>query len=119
MSDNNFNGLISILKTGISLEPMGVNEYAFSYENVLLVITEIEKLGVPILGGDVLTMDDGQFGYTGDRWSCNRRADEPIGEYFKRSIQHTRNYIEYYHKRNKGSFFFSIVANIGLLRVHE
>ena len=30
MSDNNFNGLISILKTGISLEPMGVNEYAFS-----------------------------------------------------------------------------------------
>lgn len=119
MSDDNFNELISILKTGISLEPMEVNEYAFSYENVLLVITEIEKLGVPILGGDVLTMDHGRLGYTGDSWSCNRRADEPIGEYFKKNIQHTRNYIEHYHKRNKDSFFFSIVENISLLRVHE
>ena len=119
MNNDNFNELISILKTGISLEPMGVNEYAFSYENVLLVITEIEKLGIPILGGDVLTMDHGRLGYTGDSWSCNRRMNEPVSEFFKRSIQHTRNYIEYYHKRNKCSFLFSIVANISLLRVHE
>lgn len=99
-------------KYGISLNSIGVNEYAFTYENSLLVINEIEKLKIPILGGDVLIMLHNKPKYTGDSWACDRGENEPINEYIQRSIERARNYIREYHKKNKVVSFFSIIIDV-------
>ncbi len=101
------------LEKGISLKAIGADEYAFSYTNILAVIAEIERLAIPILGGDVLIMCHGKFEYTGDSWYYDRQENELISEYVKRSIQHARDYIKNYHERNNNTLsFFSIVVDI-------
>lgn len=48
---------------------------------------------VPVIGGDVLKLSDGQLDYTTDHWSYERCNNECYSEYVKHSVQIAKEWL--------------------------
>lgn len=82
-------------ENAISLEHLGVYEYAWKEEDALKVIEHCLHQSIPILGGDVLrrhiyTQD---IEYTYDNWYITAEEDDNIIE---DSCKYAKNRVEFY-----------------------
>ena len=91
MTENRMELLKSCGLNGISLKPLGLNEIAWKYEDILQLIDMIRAQNVPILGGDVYKMENGVIVPTYDSWYVNGSQDT-ISNSWDRAEDYIRNY---------------------------
>lgn len=91
-----------LLGKEINLQPMGLNEVAWLYDDALKFISHCENNSIFILGGDVLSKDDKEYRHNYDNWSF-----EPEQGNYKDSIIKTKDYINNYPK---GEYAFVFVT---------
>jgi len=90
------NTVDTILSVGISLESMGVNNWALSRQDALQALSHFVELQIPILGGDVCEFMNEVIKYNYDNWYCERKINETLLDYVERSAREAKNYIERY-----------------------
>ena len=61
-----------------SLMDLGIEGYAFPYQEALKIVRKCKLLAIPILGCDVYSMNDSTIESTSDNWYYNRTPDESI-----------------------------------------
>ena len=76
---------------GISLKHLGVNEYAWKYDDVLMLIDMLSDARIPVLGGDVYIVKDGTIRPTYSSWYVNDPR-EIISESWYRAKKYIKNY---------------------------
>ena len=70
------NDIISIIQDNniseyYSLMDLGIEGYAFPYQEALKIVQTCKLLAIPILGGDVYSMNDSIIESTSDNWYYN------------------------------------------------
>lgn len=98
----------SILSSGISLENIGVKNWALERDAALRAIKELEDVGVAILGGDVFEQREGAARQTYDNWYCEQKAGESELDFLKRSCRNAEIYVSTWPKADA---LFAIVPN--------
>ncbi len=115
MTDKNLRQMI--MKDAISLEVLGVNEYAWQKQHVLALITSLMNENITILGGDVYVTDtSGRIIPSSESWSCSIEAGESRESFCYRSKKEALAYIRAFpNEAVNGNFLFSLVfsENIG------
>lgn len=91
-----------------SLAPLGVNGFAYSKTEALIIAEEYYHSNMAILGGDVYKLENGKIKLTYDSWYCDRNSTETISEYVNRSYQIARDYISRYQSNTNILFGFVI-----------
>ncbi|WP_419785787.1 Imm40 family immunity protein [Pseudodesulfovibrio sp.] len=86
--------LVALLSSGVALHSSGINNWAFKKNQALLVLDEIRKINVPILGGDVFLFEDELLVPASENWFCDQLNKETYDEYVLRSINVAKSYIE-------------------------
>ncbi len=102
----------NLLKNGLSLKEIGVNNWALRKNDALKVLQKFEEMQVAILGGDVCELKDGIIQYNYDSWHCDRLKEESDHDFVMRSIQDTKRYIEVYTVTNDDKIFFAFVPQL-------
>ena len=98
-----------ILNNGVSLESIGIKNWAFSKEKALLALGHLANLEVPVLGGDVCELTNGTIQYNYDNWYCDRLPNESYIDFVNRSINKAIEYIEQYDSNDLDKIFFVFV----------
>ena len=101
-----------VLKVGVNLNELGVNNWALNKSEALVVLDKLTKLGVSVLGGDVYEESQGIIQPNYDSWYCDELLEESKEEYVRRSIKEARSYIEKYNFRNAENIFFVFVPGV-------
>ena len=83
-----------------SLEEIGIDNYAFPYEQAILLVDVLRQLCVPILGGDVYMKSGSTIAITYDNWYCDKKEDERDGEFLRRSCDAAETFIKEYKRKN-------------------
>ncbi|MBN3966989.1 hypothetical protein IMW75_17120 [Pseudomonas gregormendelii] len=83
----------TVLGRGISLDHLGVQNWALGHDDALHAIYELEAFGIAILGGDVYQLFGEKAEQTYDSWYCDQGADESDSVFLKRSSDKAKNYI--------------------------
>jgi hypothetical protein len=91
----------------VNISSVGVNSIAFTKENALLMAKVIRQENIPISGGDVYFLNNGQIVAAQDNWSCEKTADETLRDYTERSYRDTIDYITQYGEE-RISYFWKI-----------
>ena len=91
----------------VSLEPLGVNGFAYTRKEALKIANGYFNSNKPILGGDVYKLVNGRIESTSDNWYCDRKESESLYDYVVRSYHIACDYIRDYP--DKTNIFFSIV----------
>jgi hypothetical protein len=91
----------------ISLESLGVNDFAYLQKEALKIANGYFNSYKPILGGDVYKLVNGSIESTSDSWYCDRKESETLYNYVVRSYHVACDYIRNYP--DKTNTFFSIV----------
>ena len=83
---------------GYEFSSLGFNETALLPEDALECIDIARKTNVPILGGDLYQMVDGNISMspTYENWHCDRMKDEALADYCIRSCNEAYEFIERY-----------------------
>lgn len=100
-----------LLNKGISLQGIGINNWAFSKDDALDILNRFEELQVSILGGDVCELINNRIQPNYDNWYCNRLSNETDVEFSKRSIKRAKDYIMDYNVDNPNQIFFIFVID--------
>ncbi len=82
---------------------------AFTKENALLIAKKIREENIPILGGNVYSLDNGDIRSTQGfyNWDCEKGDNETLRQYIERSYQTTIDYITNFGEE-KISYFWKI-----------
>lgn len=96
----------SIINKGIFLKELGVFEYAWIFDDIKNIIEIFDKKKIPILGGDVYKMVNGNICKTYDSWYINKSNE---CDFYIKSYEKAISYISNYEKRNEAQFIYSIV----------
>ncbi|WP_447588170.1 Imm40 family immunity protein [Aquipseudomonas campi] len=99
----------SILSCGISLDCVGVKNWALGRDDAVRAINELETLGFSVLGGDVYQLVGEYPEHTYDNWYCDQEPGELDSSFLKRSSEKARRYIGGY---SISGALFSIVPKI-------
>lgn len=94
------------LSVGIDLREIGIENWALTKEQALLFLNECQ---VPVLGGDVMRVVDGEMGSDFANWSCAREDLEGASDYLKRSVHEAKVYITQYP--TAGAFFVLVLGD--------
>jgi len=86
----------AILSVGLSLSEFGINSWALTKEQALAALQKFKLKGIPILGLDVLKLENGIVDYTYDSSCYNRSEGESLSDYINNSINRAINYIKAY-----------------------
>lgn len=100
----------AILSCGISLLKSGISNWALTENQSIHALNEFEKLNIPVLGGDVYEMIEGNLTSNYDNWYCNRNENEELNDFVTRSIIHAREYINNYTNPSGRETFFVFVT---------
>lgn len=100
-----------ILEIGKSLSSVGINNWALTKTEAMLVLEKLHSLEVPVLGGDVYEMIDGILQPNYDNWYCDPLNEEARKDFVNRSIDKARSYIEGYTLKDFNSVFFVLVPD--------
>ena len=103
--------IVEILKNGIPLREIGINNWALSKNETLEAIDKFKKLGIPVLGGDVCQKIDSVMRLSYDNWYCNKNEEETIEEFTIRSCKKAKTYIEVFPINKPGKTYFVIVPD--------
>lgn len=85
-----------VLRSGVSLECIGVKNWALGRNESLQAICDLEYLGVPILGGDVYELINGAAEHNYASWHCGQREGEPDIDFLQRSLDEEKSYVARY-----------------------
>jgi len=96
---------------GYSLKTYGVNEYAWSYEEVKKVIIFLADHDYAVPGGDVWKRENGEFISTYDSWYHNRDKSVTWEKYVEQSKNISLTYIETYFQRNGEWYYYVPVTS--------
>ncbi len=96
---------------GISLESVGVKNWALSKEYALKVLEKFHELKIPIFGGDVCEIINGIIEYNYDNWYCEKEANESQFDFANRSIILARDYILSYNSDEPDKILFVFVPD--------
>ena len=85
------NDIISIIQDNdiseyYSLKDLGIEGYAFPYQEALKIVQTCKLLAIPILGGDVYSMKNSIIEYSDDNWYYNRTPDESYYDYVQNAV---------------------------------
>lgn len=98
-----------ILKDGLSLESLGIKNWALGRSEAIDAVSKLVECGIPTLGCDVYLLRDEKVEQTYDSWYCNRLLDEPEIDFAKRSAEAAIKYM----KRYSSDFpLFAIVPKV-------
>jgi len=92
-----------IVTNGVSLESVGVNNYALSKTSALHLLDILAEQKVAVLGGDVYISKNNQLSLTYDNWYSDKDSSESDESFCIRSIAETEKYIKNYS--NTDAFF--------------
>ncbi len=128
------NDIISIIQDNniseyYSLKNLGIEGYAFPYQEALKIVQICKLLVIPILGGDVYSMNNSTIENSDDNWYYDRTPNESFYDYVQNSCNKSESYIRTFinHfcdkplfsfekiKFNSLSLFFIIVLIVNLL----
>ena len=99
-----------LMSVGISLEGVYDHNYAWLQRDALAVIDTLTKARIPILGGDVFSLEAGGLTPTIDSWSIKRKEDyESPKAFLQESERRAIDYIRAYTKRNGENYCYSFV----------
>lgn len=98
---------------GISLSPIGINNWAMNKEKALFVLDYFRKINVPILGGDVFALIGNEISITYDNWYINPDGSE---EFIQKSIIYAEQYIVNYASTINSAALFSIVPELSMIK---
>lgn len=101
-----------ILSKGISLEPIGVKNWALSRQDALEALNQFLILQIPVLGGDVCELTKGNPEYNYDNWYCDRIPGESDLAFVNRSINKAKDYIISYNMEYRDKIFFALVPEV-------
>ena len=93
---NNDQLLHFIKRYGVSLEPLGLNEFAFQKEHACKYIQMAVDMKKPILGGDVYHRFGNKIKPSYDNWYCTSYNGETSEAFLKRSREESIEYIKNY-----------------------
>lgn len=96
-------------KNGIYLDSIGINNWALNKKNTLLVLDELKKEKIALLGGDIYIYHDKTIIPTYDNWYFNRTSNE---NYVDESIQYAKNYINNYLNNKESVILFVLIPDI-------
>ena len=82
-----------ILGRGVSLDHLGVRNWALGRDDALRAIYELEACGIAILGGDIYKLVGGKAEQTYDSWYCDQGPGESDSVFSKRSSDKAKSYI--------------------------
>ena len=83
-----------------SLEEIGIDNYAFPYQQAILLVDALRQSNVPILGGDVYLKLGSSIESSYDNWYCDKIEDERDSVFVKRSCDVAETFIKEYKRRN-------------------
>lgn len=87
-----------------SLKNLGIEGYAFPYQEALKIVQICKFLVIPILGGDVYSMNNSTIENSDDNWYYDRTPNESFYDYVQNSCNKSESYIR----------TFKIILVIGL-----
>ena len=106
-----------------SLEEIGIDNYAFPYQQAILLVYVLRQSYVPILGGDVYLKLGSSLESSYDNWYCDKKEDERDSVFVKRSCDVAEIFIKEYKWKNivKEPLFAFVIGERrrGLRRHHE
>ncbi|MEW6196685.1 MAG: Imm40 family immunity protein [Bacteroidota bacterium] len=86
---------------GIDLSKEGTSGYLLSYDNTLEAINILERLQIPILGGDVFVKENDKYRLTHDNWSIE--SSNNVNSFLK-----SREYISLFADKKNISYFMIV-----------
>ena len=99
-----------LMSVGISLESVYDHNFAWLPQDALAVIDTLTKARIPILSGDVFSLESGELTPTIDSWSIKRKEDyESPKVFLQESERRAIDYIKTYTKRNGENYCYSFV----------
>jgi hypothetical protein len=90
-------------------DKVGVNEWAFPYNEARILLNYLSENGNMILGGDVLKADSNSLSYNFDNWYYNQDKSKSKEENIKNSYLKAIMYLDTYNKKNGNSYLYVIV----------
>ena len=103
-----------LLARSHSLNPLGIDELAWSRRDALHVIRLACEAGIGVLGGDVYRQDSGRYVPIYDSWYCERGEEERPGEFCTRSFEKATDYIQSYPESGGSILFTLVLADRGV-----
>lgn len=101
-----------VLSKGQSLGKIGIKNWALEKKLALETLNKFGKMQVPILGGDVYEIKDGNINYSNDNWYCDQMVGESSSDFTLRSIRKAKEYIENYPGDSTNEFLFVLVPEV-------
>ena len=108
------NDIISIIQDNdiseyYSLKNLGIEGYAFPYQEALKIVQICKLLVIPILGGDVYSLTDSTIEDLDDSWYYDRTQSESYYNYVQNSCNRSESYIRAYKNHSCDRPLFSLV----------
>jgi len=103
----------SILGVGVSLVGFQyeIHNWGLTKKQALDAIEKFRTNKVPILGGDVIYIENGRMDYTYDNWSTNRSGGESDDDYINRCAFESKDYIEKYTNSEISDVLFVLIPD--------
>lgn len=98
----------NLINSAHSLEPLGILELAWDYEDILHVIELASENNMIVLGGDVYKKNGEQLVVTHDSWFFDDR-EMPLVHMIQKSKEKALSYIRTYREKNRLDYCYSIV----------
>lgn len=108
------NDIISIIQDNdiseyYSLKNLGIEGYAFPYQEALKIVQICKFLVIPILGGDVYSMNNSTIENSDDNWYYDRTPNESFYDYVQNSCNKSESYIRTFKNHSCDRPLFSFV----------
>lgn len=98
-----------LIDKGVHLGMIGVDDFAWKWQDALLIIEYLHRKEIFILGGDVYTPSGNRIRPLGDGWYATKTGYLPTANEIENSRIKSLEYINTYVKRNGEDFLFAIV----------
>ncbi len=102
------------MSKAIDLQSIGVKNMAWYHSDVLEVIANLDKSSCAILGGDVLSLQDGELKHNYDNWHSEQQDAETWQKYAKRSRDESKDYVNNYPDPNDKTIAYVLVFREGV-----
>lgn len=108
------NDIISIIQDNdiseyYSLKNLGIEGYAFPYQEALKIVQICKLLVIPILGDDVYSMNNSTIENSDDNWYYDRTPNESYYNYAQNSCNKSESYIKSFKDYSFDRPLFSFV----------
>lgn len=101
----------SIISCGIPLHNNGINNWALTRAQAIVVLDKFAYENIAVYGGDIFHLVNNTLKHSYDSWYCDREENEPYKDFCVRSIGVAQNYIAKYPFTAKKETFVVFTAD--------